>query len=64
MNILKCVDTSYIKASSVDVQQVFKRIFKALIKEDYSIIANIERYENVLGHALWKVDIPVGRRIY
>ena len=52
MNILKCVDTSYIKTSSVDVQQVFKRTFKALIKEDYSIIANIERYENVLGQAL------------
>ena len=52
MNILKGVDTSYITTSLVDVQQVFKRTFKALINEKYSIITNIERYESVLDHAL------------
>lgn len=64
MNILKGVDTSYITTSLVDVQQVFKRTFEALINEKYSIITNIERYESVLDHALWKVDIPVGTDIY
>ena len=52
MNILKGVDTSYITTSLVDVQQVFKRTFEALINEKYSIITNIERYESVLDHAL------------
>ena len=51
-------------APAVDVQKVFKSIFKALIKEDYSIGIDIERYQGVLEHALSKVDFSVGIGIY
>ena len=39
-------------APAVDVKQVFKSTFKALINEDYSIGIDIERYQGVLEHAL------------
>ena len=39
-------------ASAVDAQQVFKSRFKALINEDYSISIDIERYQDLLEHAL------------
>ena len=48
----------------MDVQKVFKSMFKALINEDYSIGINIERYQGVLEHALSKVDFSVGIGIY
>ena len=51
-------------APAVDVQQVFKSTFKALINEDYSIGIDIERYQGVLEHALSKVDFSVGTGIY
>ena len=51
-------------APAVDVQKVFKSMFKALIKEDYSIGIDIERYQGVLEHALSKVDFSVGIGIY
>ena len=51
-------------APAVNVQQVFKGIFKALINEDYSIDIDIERYQEVLEHALSKVDFSVGIGIY
>ena len=51
-------------APAVDAQQVFKSMFKALIKEGYSIAINIERYQDVLKHALSKVDFSVGTGIY
>ena len=39
-------------------------MFKALIKEDYSIAINIERYQDMLEHALSKVDFSVDTGIY
>ena len=51
-------------APAVDAQKVFKGTFKALIKEDYSIGIDIERYQGVLEHALSKVDFSVGTGIY
>ena len=51
-------------ASAVDAQEVFKSTFKALIDEDYSISNNIQRYQDVLEHALSKVDFSVGIGIY
>ena len=46
-------------APAVDAQQVFKGTFNALINEDYSIGIDIERYQEVLEHALSKVDFSV-----
>ena len=43
---------------------MFKSTFKALINEDYSIAIDIERYQEVLGHALSKVDFSMGTGIY
>ena len=43
-------------APVVHAQQAFKSMFKRLIKEDYSIAIDIERYEGALEHALSKVD--------
>ena len=51
-------------ASAVDAQEVFKSTFKALIDEDYSISNDIQRYQDVLEHALSKVDFSVGIGIY
>ena len=51
-------------APAVDAQQVFKGIFKALIKEEYSIGIDTERYQGVLDHALSEVDFSVGTGIY
>ena len=51
-------------ASAVDAQQAFKSMFKALINEDYSIAIDIERYQDVLEHALLKVDFSVGTGMY
>ena len=49
----------------MDVKQVFKSTFKALINEDYSIGIDIERYQGVLEHALLsKVDLSVSTDIY
>ena len=51
-------------ASAVDAQEVFKSTFKELIDEDYSISNNIQRCQDVLEHALSKVDFSVGIGIY
>ena len=51
-------------APAADAQQVFKRAFKALINEDYSIAIDISQYQGVLEHALSKVDFSVGTCIY
>ena len=48
----------------MDAQEVFKNTFKALIDEDYSISNNIQRHQNVLEHALSKVDFSVDLGIY
>ena len=47
-------------APALDAQQVFKSAFKALINEDYSISIDIERYQEVLEHALSKRDFSLG----
>lgn len=46
-------------ACAVDAQQVFKRAFNALINEDCSIRLDIERCQNVLEHAISKVDFSI-----
>ena len=51
-------------APAVDTQKVFKRTFKAQIKENYSISIDIERCQGVLEHAFSKVDFSVGIGIY
>ena len=51
-------------APAVDAQQAFKGTFKALINEDYSVGIDIERYQEVLEHALSKIDFSVGIDIY
>ena len=51
-------------ASAVDAQEVFKSTFKALIDEDYSISNDVQRYQDVLEHALSKVDFSVDIGIY
>ena len=51
-------------APAVDVQQVFKGMLKALISKDYSIGNDVERYQEVLEHALSKLDFSVGTGIY
>ena len=51
-------------APTVDAQQVFQSTFKALINEEYFIAIDIERYQDVLEHALSKVDFSVGAGIY
>ena len=48
---------------AVDAQQVFKSKFKELINEGYSIGIDIERYQEVLEHALSKVDFSLGTGI-
>ena len=49
--------------SAVDAQQVFKRAFNALINEDCSVRVDIDRYQNVLEHAVLKVDFSVDTAI-
>ena len=58
--------TSQVQARSslLDAQKAFKRTFKALINEDYSVGIIIERYQGVLEYALSKVDFQVGIDIY
>ena len=51
-------------APAVDAQKVFKGTSKALIYEDYSTGIDNERYQEVLEHALSKVDFSVGIGIY
>ena len=51
-------------ASALDAQEVFKSTFKALIDEDYSISNDVQRYQDVLEHALSKVDFSVSIGIY
>ena len=46
----------------VDIQQVFKSMFKPLINEDDSVDAHIDRCQ-ILGHALSKVDFWLGTGI-
>ena len=50
--------------TAVDVQEIFKGTFTALINEDYSIGADIDRYQSVLERALSKVDFLVDADIY
>ena len=49
-------------APAVDAQQLFIDTFKSLINEDLSI--DIEKYQEMLEHALSKVDFSVGIGIY
>ena len=51
-------------APAVDAQKAFKSTFKALINDDYSIGINIERYQEVLEHALSNLDFSVGIGTY
>ena len=51
-------------ASAVSAQQVFKSTFRPLINEDYLVSTDIERYEDLLEHALSKVDFSIGTGIY
>ena len=48
----------------MDVQQIFKGPFKALINEDYSISTDTDRYQGVLEYALSKGDFSIDTGIY
>ena len=48
----------------MDARKVFKITFKAFINEDYSIGVNAERCQELLEHALSKLDFSVGIGIY
>ena len=50
--------------TALDAQKVVESTFKALINKDYSIGTDNERYQEVLEHALSKVDFSVGMGIY
>ena len=45
-------------------EQIFESTFDALVNEDYSIPADIERYQAVLEHASLKVDFSIDTEIY
>ena len=45
-------------------EQIFESKFDALVNEDYSIPADIERYQAVLEHASLKVDFSIDTEIY
>ena len=52
-------------APALDAQQAFKSTLKALTNEDhYSIAIDISQYQEVLEHALSKVDFSVGMGTY
>ena len=51
-------------ASTLDAQQVFNSTFSALINKDYYISVDIDKYLNVLEHALSKVDFLIGAAIF
>ena len=51
-------------APTVNPQQAFKGMFRALINKDYSVGTDIERYQGLLEHALSKVDFSVAIGIY
>ena len=46
--------------TAVEVQQVFKSTFNTLIQQDYSVSADIDKYQSPLEHTLSKVDFSVG----
>ena len=46
-------------AFPVDAQQVYKSTFNTLLKEYYSINANIDRNQGILEHALTKIDFLI-----
>ena len=46
-------------ASAEDAQQAFKRAFNVLINEDCSIGVDIAGYQNVLEHAMSKLDFSI-----
>ena len=48
----------------MDVQEVIKSTFKAIINEDYSISTDTDRYQGLLEDALSKVEFSVGAGIY
>lgn len=50
--------------SEVDAQKFFKITFHALIIEDYSINADIDRYQSILEHVLSKMDFSKGTSFY
>ena len=58
------ITVSVMTMTLMDAQKVFKRTFKALINENYSVGIDAERYQGVLEHALSKVDFSVGTSIY
>ena len=48
----------------MDPQQVFISTFTAVINDDYSIGADVHRYQRVPDHALGKINFLIGRGFY
>ena len=48
----------------MDGQEVFQRTFNALINDNCSISVDIGRYQDVLKHALQKLDFSIDTSIY
>ena len=50
--------------NAFEAQNIYMKSFEKLLKSDYSIAANIARYQGVLEHAMSKVDFSVGGGVY
>ena len=48
----------------MDAQQVFKSTFNVLINDNYSISVDVDRYQDVLEHALQKLGFSIRTGIY
>ena len=51
-------------ANALDAQNIYINSFEELLESDYSIADDIARYQEVLEHAMSKVDFSVGGGIY
>ena len=50
--------------NAFEAQYIYMKSFEKLLKSDYSIAADIARYQGVLEHAMSKVDFSVGGGVY
>ena len=51
-------------SQAVDAQQIFLNSFEELINNQVSIVDDIKRFQNVLQHAMSKVDFSIAEGVY
>ena len=49
---------------ALDAQKIWKTSFEQLVKSDFGIANEIQRYQNVLNYASSKVDFNIGEGVY